>query len=73
MRGSSNMIESPCIKVCTMDGASGLCIGCGRTLDEIARWSSLGRAERRSIMRGLRERLATANLVQTQAYHKEMT
>jgi hypothetical protein len=67
------MIESPCIKVCTMDGASGLCIGCGRTLDEIARWSSLGDAERRGIMRGLPERLARASLGQTPACHKEMT
>ncbi|MBL8544059.1 MAG: DUF1289 domain-containing protein, partial [Hyphomonadaceae bacterium] len=29
-------ISSPCIKVCAVDGSSGLCIGCGRTLKEIA-------------------------------------
>jgi uncharacterized protein len=52
------MIETPCIKVCTMDGASGLCNGCGRTLDEIARWSSFSDAERRAIMRSLPERLS---------------
>jgi predicted Fe-S protein YdhL (DUF1289 family) len=52
------MIESPCIDVCTMDTASGLCIGCGRTLDEIARWSSFSDAERRAIMAVLPERLA---------------
>jgi predicted Fe-S protein YdhL (DUF1289 family) len=67
------MIESPCIKVCTMDAASGLCVGCGRTLDEIARWSSLGDAERRGIMRDLPERLAKASLAQTPVCHKEMT
>lgn len=31
-------IASPCMAVCQMDESSGLCIGCLRTLDEIARW-----------------------------------
>ena len=52
------MIESPCIKVCTLDAASGVCMGCGRTLDEIARWGSMGDAERRAIMQVLPGRLA---------------
>jgi uncharacterized protein len=33
-------LETSCIDVCEMDGASGLCIGCGRTLDEIAQWAA---------------------------------
>ena len=32
---------SPCINVCRMDAASGLCEGCARTLAEIAGWLSL--------------------------------
>lgn len=52
------MIETPCIRICTLDPASGICIGCGRTLDEIARWSSLTSAERYEIMRELPRRLA---------------
>jgi hypothetical protein len=52
------MIESPCIKVCTMDAASGFCTGCGRTLDEIARWSSMSDLERGHIMQQLKQRLA---------------
>ena len=51
------MISSPCIKVCVIDAASGLCSGCGRTLDEIARWGGLSEAERQAIMGGLGERL----------------
>lgn len=43
-------IASPCIKVCVVDPASGLCTGCGRTLAEIAAWSTLDAAERRRIM-----------------------
>jgi predicted Fe-S protein YdhL (DUF1289 family) len=52
------MIQSPCIKVCTMDPRAGLCTGCGRTLDEIARWGSMSDAERARVMSVLAERLA---------------
>ena len=31
-------ISSPCVKICVIDPLSALCIGCGRTGDEIARW-----------------------------------
>jgi predicted Fe-S protein YdhL (DUF1289 family) len=49
-------IESPCIRVCMVDGRSGLCLGCYRTLPEIARWSAYTDAERATIMGGLAER-----------------
>ncbi len=49
-------IESPCIRVCMVDGRSGLCLGCFRTLPEIARWSAYTDAERAGIMRALPER-----------------
>jgi predicted Fe-S protein YdhL (DUF1289 family) len=60
------MIETPCIKVCTLDAASGLCTGCGRTLDEIARWGSMSAQERRAIMAELRQRLDAAQVPRTQ-------
>ena len=31
-------IESPCNKICVVDPVSALCIGCGRSLAEIAGW-----------------------------------
>jgi len=34
-------IPSPCINVCRMDAATGLCEGCLRTIKEIAGWSKL--------------------------------
>jgi predicted Fe-S protein YdhL (DUF1289 family) len=34
------MVPSPCINVCKMDEGTGLCLGCFRTLDEIAGWSA---------------------------------
>lgn len=43
-------IQSPCINLCVVDADSGLCSGCYRTLDEIAKWSSYTAAERQKIM-----------------------
>jgi predicted Fe-S protein YdhL (DUF1289 family) len=45
--------ESPCIKVCSLDASTGLCVGCLRTLDEIAGWTELTDAERAAIMQAL--------------------
>lgn len=44
------MIESPCTNVCTLDARTGLCLGCGRTIEEIARWSAMSEAERARVM-----------------------
>ncbi|MEM7056500.1 MAG: DUF1289 domain-containing protein [Pseudomonadota bacterium] len=46
-------IESPCKKLCAIHRASGLCVGCYRTGDEIARWSILSPEERRRVMEEL--------------------
>jgi predicted Fe-S protein YdhL (DUF1289 family) len=54
------LIRSPCIRVCAVDGAKGLCVGCGRTLKEIARWTTFTDAEREAICEALPQRLAAA-------------
>jgi predicted Fe-S protein YdhL (DUF1289 family) len=57
------MIESPCVNICHMSPRLGVCTGCCRTLDEIARWSELGEAERARVMAALphrRQRLGLA-------------
>ena len=41
--------SSPCINVCTLDAHS-RCMGCRRTLDEIARWSRMSAAEQWAVM-----------------------
>lgn len=43
-------MKSPCIDVCTMDPQTGLCEGCGRTLQEIADWAAMSEPERERIM-----------------------
>ncbi|MEL7109676.1 MAG: DUF1289 domain-containing protein [Pseudomonadota bacterium] len=50
-------IESPCIKVCAVDGETGLCLGCGRSLKEIGGWMQYDDAGRRTVMDALPERL----------------
>jgi predicted Fe-S protein YdhL (DUF1289 family) len=52
------MTESPCVKICTLDARSGLCLGCGRTIDEIARWSGMSAAERARVAGELAARMA---------------
>lgn len=51
-------IESPCSKICVVDPASALCIGCGRTIAEIGGWIGFTPDERRRIMAELPGRLA---------------
>ncbi len=42
-------VPSPCVSICRMDPATGLCAGCLRTIDEIAAWSVLDDAQRRAV------------------------
>jgi uncharacterized protein len=42
-------VPSPCISVCRMDAATGLCLGCARTLDEIAAWSVMDDASKQAV------------------------
>jgi len=52
------MIGSPCVNVCQMNRELGLCIGCLRTLDEIARWSIMEDKERVQVLGAVVERRA---------------
>ncbi|MCG6951831.1 MAG: DUF1289 domain-containing protein [Betaproteobacteria bacterium] len=44
------------MNVCVMDDATGLCRGCYRTLDEIARWSVMPDREKRAVIVILEQR-----------------
>jgi predicted Fe-S protein YdhL (DUF1289 family) len=43
-------IASPCIQVCVIDGESGLCLGCYRSLPEVAAWARFTDEERARLM-----------------------
>jgi predicted Fe-S protein YdhL (DUF1289 family) len=49
-------IRTPCVQVCVMDDESGLCLGCCRTLAEVAGWIRLMDAERAAVMAELPSR-----------------
>lgn len=50
------VVPSPCTSVCRMDAATGWCLGCLRTIDEIARWSRMDDDARRDVLGRLDER-----------------
>ena len=43
-------MDSPCTKVCVMDAAGRYCLGCARTLDEIAGWGGMSEAEQAAVL-----------------------
>ena len=59
-RDADGRVPSPCISICRIDDASGLCVGCLRTLSEIALWSTMRDDERRDIWARLAERATRA-------------
>ncbi|MGH6985229.1 MAG: DUF1289 domain-containing protein [Caulobacteraceae bacterium] len=52
-------IATPCVRICIVDGESGLCLGCQRTLAEIGKWTAFTGAEREAIMAALPARRAS--------------
>ncbi|MCU0730362.1 MAG: DUF1289 domain-containing protein [Hyphomonas sp.] len=50
-------IKTPCIKVCAVDGQTGYCLGCGRTLPEIGRWVQMGPEGRDAVIASLPARI----------------
>jgi predicted Fe-S protein YdhL (DUF1289 family) len=52
---SQDAVESPCIDVCAVN-PNGICLGCYRSLDEIACWSSVTDETRREIKRSAEKR-----------------
>ena len=50
---AAGAVASPCNNVCRMDDASGWCLGCWRTIGEIASWAASTDDERRAVLRAL--------------------
>ncbi len=56
---------TPCIQVCVVDGQSGLCLGCYRTLGEIGGWAAFSDEKRAALIAelpGRRERISPEKL-----------
>lgn len=56
MSALAGRIPSPCVKICQMDAALGLCVGCRRTLDEIAGWLDMSPAAQLTTLQRIAER-----------------
>lgn len=54
--------DSPCINICKLD-ERGVCLGCFRTLDEIARWSRMSEKEKFAVLAELHSRRPIAKSV----------
>jgi uncharacterized protein len=54
--GPPPAIKTPCVKVCVVDGESGLCMGCYRQLSEVAGWARFTDDDRARIMAELPSR-----------------
>ena len=50
-------VMSPCINVCVLDPATGWCLGCGRSGDEVEEWSAATDARRQAILDQLAARM----------------
>lgn len=49
-------VPSPCVRTCTLDPATDVCLGCLRTLDEIKAWGSLSPDAKRALLAELKGR-----------------
>lgn len=54
-------VESPCVRECVIEQATGYCRGCCRTLDEISYWVRYTPDERQRVMEVISLRRAAAN------------
>ena len=52
------IVASPCVDICRIDADNGLCVGCWRTLDEIAHWTEADANTRLSILAAIDKRRA---------------
>ena len=66
---SSQPASTPCIKVCVVDGESGLCMGCFRSLPEVGRWGRMSEPERLEVMAGLADRRARVRPEKLAMFH----
>ena len=55
-------VPSPCVGVCQIHRDTGYCLGCWRTMKEIAGWARLDDPERRLVLEALRSRQAEAGV-----------
>lgn len=53
-------VPSPCVGVCSIDRETRFCLGCFRSMEEIAHWSRYDDARRLQVVEALRQRQTEA-------------
>lgn len=66
LRGIDRSIPSPCISVCQLDDATGHCIGCHRSIDEIRDWPILSAEEKRKVLSEIEKRSSENHPISSQ-------
>jgi predicted Fe-S protein YdhL (DUF1289 family) len=51
-------VPSPCVKVCALDPQKGYCVGCFRTVDEVAGWLEMSAEDKRAVLERVSRRRA---------------
>lgn len=60
MERNTEQVASPCVNICQMNPETGYCIGCMRTIGEIADWLEMTNEEKRQVLNQLEERRKAA-------------
>jgi len=55
-------LASPCVGVCQINAKTKFCLGCFRTLREVAHWSRYSDDEKREVLAALRQRQSDAGV-----------
>tara|TARA_B100000029_G_scaffold189329_1_gene187164 strand:- start:799 stop:987 length:189 start_codon:yes stop_codon:yes gene_type:complete len=56
------MIKSPCKNICSIDKETGLCLGCYRTINEIALWIKLDDIKKKIIFQTINRKKTSIKL-----------
>ena len=56
------MVNSPCIGICKLKENGKLCIGCGRSIEEITYWNNLSNKKKNKILKNIKNKSVLKNL-----------
>jgi hypothetical protein len=54
----THQVASPCVNVCQLDPQTGYCMGCMRTIEEIADWLEMTDEEKQQVLDRIEQRKA---------------
>ena len=55
INGAKTMTDSPCLGICSTSLGDEVCVGCGRTFDEVRLWNTYSDEEKAAINQRLQD------------------